>query len=209
MDMQMPVMDGCRATQVIRKELHISTPVIALTAYATKDAIAQALDSGMDGYMTKPFEEETLFSQLLSTFGIQPEYVSDEEPGSVPEAPGVSLQNVQYDLSKLSKLLGDDKAAIIDMIEQFIELTPEYASAVYSAYAQNNMEELAKAAHKIKSSLEILASGNMRSTIGLINEYARNRENNEKLANLMKYLSENLPVLLNQLSEKVLELKNE
>ena len=209
MDMQMPVMDGCKATQIIRKELHVSTPVIALTAYATKDAIAQALDSGMDGYMTKPFEEETLFSQLLSTFGIPPQYISDDEPGSVSLAPGVSLQNVQFDLGKLTKLFGDDKAAIIDMIEQFIELTPEYASAVYKAYEQKNMEELEKAAHKIKSSLEILASGNMRSTIGLINEYARNRENNEKLANLMKHLSENLPVLLNQLGEKVLELKNE
>jgi signal transduction histidine kinase/ActR/RegA family two-component response regulator/putative methionine-R-sulfoxide reductase with GAF domain len=209
MDMQMPVMDGCRATRVIRNVLQITTPVIALTAYATKDAIAQAMDSGMDGYMTKPFEEETLFSQLLSTFGIPPQYISNAEPVSNVVPSRVVFQKLQYDMTTLIKLLGEDQAAIIDTIEHFVELTPEYAVGLYLAYEQHDMEELAKAAHKIKSSMEILASAPLRSKIKLIYEFARNKENLDKLPELIGYLKDNIPVLLLQLEEKSSELKKE
>lgn len=207
MDMQMPVLDGCSATRIIRRELKVETPVIALTAFATKDAIAQALESGMNGYMTKPFEEETLFEQLLASFGITPRYHTEQEAVDRMHPAKRAPKNVHYDLVKVSKLLGDDKAEIIGMIEQFVELTPEYAAAMYSAFEQNNMEELAKAAHKIKSSLEILASGNLRVNIRLIHEYARQKQNLEKLPKLIKYLQENIPVLLKQLEEKADELR--
>jgi hypothetical protein len=71
------------------------------------------------------------------------------------------------------------------------------------------MEEVARSAHKIKSSLELLAAGNLRSNIKLINEYARKNENLEKIPNLVKYYRENIPLLLQQLGEKVVEMKKE
>ena len=207
MDMQMPVMDGCTATRVIRKELNVSTPVIALTAFATKEAIDKALNAGMNDYIAKPFEEETLFGKILSAFGIAPHYISGSEASSQTELTGIK-KGLYYDLSKLSKLLGDDKAEIIDLIEKFIELTPEYSAELFTAYEQNNIEEVAKSAHKIKSSLELLASGNLRSNIKLIHEYTRTKENLEKLPKLMKYFRENIPVLLRQLSEKTAEMRD-
>jgi CheY-like chemotaxis protein len=209
MDMQMPVMDGLTATRIIRKELQVNTPIIALTAFATKEAIDKALESGMNGYMTKPFEEETLYGHLLSAFGISPVYVSDSGVHVKTNQTGPAARENCFYLDKLSKMLDNNTEVIIDIIDKFIQYTPEYSTELFTAFEQNNMEEVAKAAHKIKSSLELLASGNLRSNIVLIHDYSNKRENLEKLPKLIKYLRDNLPVMLSQLGEKVEEMRRD
>jgi CheY-like chemotaxis protein len=66
MDLQMPVMDGYEATQYIRQELHLSTPIIAMTATALVGEQLHCFEVGMNDYMTKPFEfilsHETLYN---------------------------------------------------------------------------------------------------------------------------------------------------
>ncbi len=67
MDVQMPVMDGLQATAELRRReggtgRHV--PVIALTAHAMADDRARCLDSGMDGYVTKPVEPRRLFAAI-------------------------------------------------------------------------------------------------------------------------------------------------
>jgi HPt (histidine-containing phosphotransfer) domain-containing protein len=106
-------------------------------------------------------------------------------------------------------MLDNNVEVIIDIIDKFIQYTPEYSTELFTAFEQNNMEEVAKAAHKIKSSLELLASGNLRSNIILIHDYANKRENLEKLPKLIKYLRDNLPVMLSQLAEKVEEMRRD
>ena len=68
MDMQMPVMDGYMATRKIReleKEKGVSnTPIIALTAYATKEETQKSLDAGCDLHLTKPIKKATLLETL-------------------------------------------------------------------------------------------------------------------------------------------------
>ncbi|MEI7661661.1 MAG: response regulator, partial [Bacteroidota bacterium] len=209
MDMQMPELDGYSATTIIRKELGITTKVIALTAFATKEAIDRSYEAGMNGYITKPFEEETLFATLLSAFDIPPRYVTDQAEHFPAAATRVARHEVHYDLDKLSTLLDGDQAEIIDLIEKFIEVTPGFSDSLLRAFDQNNIDGIAKAAHKIKSSIDLLASGNLRSNINLIHDYALTGKNLEKLPKLVKYFRENIPVLLQQLQEKAEELKEE
>ena len=65
MDLQMPEMDGFAATRYIRNNLNMQTPIIAMTATAMKDEQWQCLDSGMNEYMTKPFEFTDLYKRIL------------------------------------------------------------------------------------------------------------------------------------------------
>jgi PAS domain S-box-containing protein len=65
MDLQMPIMDGFEAARIIRNELKLSTPIIALTANAFKTELEQCLKLGMNDYVTKPFEEEKLIAIML------------------------------------------------------------------------------------------------------------------------------------------------
>ncbi len=207
MDMQMPIMDGFTAARIIRDDLKLVTPVIALTAFATKEAVARTLEAGMSGYITKPFDEETLFGQLMTTFGIPVQYQTDEDIAALAASSRPYHHELQYDLDKLSKLLSDDQAEIINLIEKFIEVTPALAGDLVEAYDRDSIVDVAKAAHKIKSSLELLASRNLRSNINLIHEYSATESNLEKLPKLLRYFKANIPVLLHQLREKVNDMK--
>jgi two-component system, sensor histidine kinase and response regulator len=67
MDVQMPDMDGLEATAVIREQErqcggHL--PIIALTAHAMKGDQERCLASGMDDYISKPINAQTLSAAI-------------------------------------------------------------------------------------------------------------------------------------------------
>ena len=67
MDVQMPEMDGIKATSVIRekeKRLNRYVPIIAVTAHALKGDRERFIASGMDGYLAKPFDMNTLYNTI-------------------------------------------------------------------------------------------------------------------------------------------------
>ena len=57
MDIQMPEMDGYTATGIIRKELKMDIPVIAMTAHAMVGEKEKCLQMGMNDYISKPIKE--------------------------------------------------------------------------------------------------------------------------------------------------------
>ncbi len=65
MDIQMPIMGGLEATEVIRKEITSELPIIALTAGAMKDDAESAKASGMSGYLTKPIDVDELRKEFM------------------------------------------------------------------------------------------------------------------------------------------------
>jgi CheY-like chemotaxis protein len=64
MDIQMPEMGGIEATEIIRNKLHLTTPIIALTANAFKTEIDKCKKAGMDDYVPKPFDEDILIETI-------------------------------------------------------------------------------------------------------------------------------------------------
>ncbi|MEL6253885.1 MAG: ATP-binding protein [Bacteroidota bacterium] len=71
MDLNMPVMDGLSATENIRKiegKYFSELPIIALTADVSENVKENILQSGMNDYLTKPFDPEDLFRSLSSHY---------------------------------------------------------------------------------------------------------------------------------------------
>ena len=68
MDIQMPEMGGIEATQAIRameqNQQMQRTPIIAVTANALKGDRERYMESGMDGYVSKPIAVEALRSEI-------------------------------------------------------------------------------------------------------------------------------------------------
>lgn len=67
MDIQMPVMNGLEATRKIRslKDSRISQiPVIAMTADAFSENVAECLEAGMNGHIAKPIDINLVINEL-------------------------------------------------------------------------------------------------------------------------------------------------
>jgi CheY-like chemotaxis protein len=69
-DLSMPVLDGYRATQLIRARPHLANvPIVAVTAFAIHDDAEAAKQIGCTEYLTKPFRPRQLLEvveRLLS-----------------------------------------------------------------------------------------------------------------------------------------------
>ena len=68
MDISLPVMDGFEATRLIRQN-HPDLPIIGLSAHAMQGDADKAIQAGFTDYMTKPVDEEKLFSNIQKHIG--------------------------------------------------------------------------------------------------------------------------------------------
>ena len=80
MDVQMPIKNGYEATRILRQELGLTVPIIALTANAITGERAKCLAAGMTDYLTKPFQEFSLLKMVYEWA-----VVASRTPSGVPE----------------------------------------------------------------------------------------------------------------------------
>jgi CheY-like chemotaxis protein len=67
MDVQMPVMDGCEATYIIRHQLGYSAlPIIALTANSLPQDKERCIASGMNDFLAKPVQIDELLDKIMA-----------------------------------------------------------------------------------------------------------------------------------------------
>jgi two-component system, cell cycle response regulator DivK len=65
MDIQLPIMDGLQATQLIKSNPAIRhIPIIALTGNALDGDEKRMMDAGCDGYISKPFSLKIFFEVI-------------------------------------------------------------------------------------------------------------------------------------------------
>ncbi|WP_434683670.1 PAS domain S-box protein [Pseudanabaena minima] len=66
MDVQMPIMDGLTATKIIRTELRSNVRIIAMTADAMPEDRQACFEAGMDDYISKPVNIQTIMNLVFS-----------------------------------------------------------------------------------------------------------------------------------------------
>jgi len=65
LDIGMPVLDGFAVVRAIRENPRLAAlPVLAVTAYAMQGDRERVLNSGFDGYLSKPINATTLAEEL-------------------------------------------------------------------------------------------------------------------------------------------------
>ena len=73
MDIQMPNMDGYKATRIIRRledPKKAALPIVAMTANAFDEDRQNAFDVGMNGHIAKPFELDKMLSTIAHALGL-------------------------------------------------------------------------------------------------------------------------------------------
>jgi len=64
MDMQMPVMDGFTATRILRQELQLSLPIIAMTAGVLESERERSMAAGISDFIPKPIEVDEMLAVI-------------------------------------------------------------------------------------------------------------------------------------------------
>ena len=90
MDINMPVMDGYRATELLRNDNRFDdVAIVALTALVSEHEIAKMFDSGMNAYLPKPLRIEKLYSAL--------EMFLTQEENIIPGEPSIEINPMKLD----------------------------------------------------------------------------------------------------------------
>ncbi|HAZ77794.1 MULTISPECIES: two-component sensor histidine kinase BarA [unclassified Pseudescherichia] len=152
MDIQMPDIDGIRASETIRQLPHQQqTPVIAVTAHAMAGQKEKLLNAGMSGYLAKPIDEEKLHSLLLRYLpgpGVSQWLTPPEpEPIEAPQDPEVSLD---WQLALRQSANKPDLAR--EMLQMLIAFLPEIRNKVEEQLVGEAPEDLLEAIHKLHGS---------------------------------------------------------
>jgi signal transduction histidine kinase/CheY-like chemotaxis protein len=72
MDVQIPFMNGMEATKQIRileKDRAVRVPILAITAHALEEERNRCFDAGMDDFITKPMDSESLLGAVRRWIG--------------------------------------------------------------------------------------------------------------------------------------------
>ena len=142
MDIQMPDIDGIRASEIIRTlPNHANTPIVAVTAHAIDGEREHLIRAGMNDYLAKPIDENKL-SQVLTRYMPSP-------ASAVPEVPQI-LPTLDWKLALRQAANKPDLAR--DLLRMLLEFLPEVHAKIVQYMAENDAVALREIIHKLHGS---------------------------------------------------------
>jgi CheY-like chemotaxis protein len=143
LDCQMPVMDGYTAVAELRRREGTGrrTRVIALTADATQGARERCLAAGMDDYLVKPVQYESLATAVRRTPATSAK--------GAPPAPAPAPEPLELDRELLDqvRILGDE--GFRSVIDRYIDQGPLRLATLAEAIAAGDVRKVGSIAHQI------------------------------------------------------------
>jgi CheY-like chemotaxis protein/HPt (histidine-containing phosphotransfer) domain-containing protein len=179
MDIQMPVMDGFKATEKIRShEKELAGPnsqaatrsvIIAMTAHAQEKYREKCLESGMDDYISKPLRRRELLAivdKWVNKIAESPLSLGTEEAGTQKLQPE-KTENRQYqkivpiDFNRAIEEFEGDREYLMKVFEGFLKNVSNQIKTICQALSDGNAEVVWKEAHSIKGGAANLTADNL------------------------------------------------
>jgi CheY-like chemotaxis protein len=193
MDIQMPEMDGIEATKVIREELKLSTPIIALTANAFKTEIEKCKKAGMNDYVVKPFEESVLL-QTIVKHTISKNGIPSLDNEVIPNQP-------LYNLNVLRNSSRGSDGFVLKMVGVFVEQIIATIEKIDAAFESNNFSEISRLIHKIRPSVDNMGILSIQSEMKTLEIIAKETQNKGQITAIYKLVKETLQLVISQLQK--------
>jgi PAS domain S-box-containing protein len=224
MDIQMPEMDGITATKLIRaldiadksivdkstitKKIRTintkdksSIPIIALTANALKGDGQKYLSIGMNGYITKPYTEEKLFTVINQIVKTNDKLRLKILPANKSQQDVVTTSNKKlYDLSMINTIGKDDPVFAKKIVSIFLETMPNSLAALLNAAKDKDYDQMSKLAHKMKSNIDSMGIHSLKDTI---RDLEAGKTAGDKTDTLIEHIKTTLQKVFTQLNELV------
>jgi len=151
MDLQMPVMDGFEATEIIRKTLGLTIPILALSADVTTVDLEKCKASGLDDYITKPVDENELLYKIMRLIKSA---ISKKEKIATPS--DLIDDDDSVDLTQLNARTKGNLALQSEVIALYLSQTPELVRHMVLSLKSHDLIGLKSAIHKMIPSFSIL-----------------------------------------------------
>ena len=166
MDMQMPMMDGLTATAAIRRMPRFGgLPIVAMTANARAEDRRACMASGMNDFLSKPIDPDSLWSMLLTWIKPRgadaavthaPALAASPPVPATSELPeGIAGLDVR---TGLARMMGKQKL-YVTMLRKYAAGQKNCPQAIRDALAEGDWATAQRAAHTLKG-----VSGNIGAT---------------------------------------------
>ncbi|MCE5233226.1 MAG: ATP-binding protein [Mizugakiibacter sp.] len=166
-DVHMPHMDGYQLAAAIRaaeqREGRARTPILALTADASKDEPGRCLAAGMDGFLIKPMDIPTLAARLRQwlphvSFAqtATAEATADAATTNAPAAADAPI-----DAATLTALAGGDADLARHLLRDFVATCRSDLAVLEAALARDNLAAAAREAHRIKGAARLVGAASL------------------------------------------------
>jgi two-component system, sensor histidine kinase and response regulator len=171
MDVQMPDIDGYEATRRIRAlPGHLAKiPIVAITAHALPGEREKCLAAGMNDYLPKPVS--------ITQLGAAIRLWASKESESPAAAPDVMERDDQYvlDRERVSSFMAINRTQegfLEGLVKMFREDVPSRLDALRAAASSGDANDLAFAAHALKSSCGSVGAKRMYSVATALEQSA-------------------------------------
>ena len=186
MDARMPLLDGLKATQIIRDELNIKAsemPVICISAASLNENWHKYEKAGMNAFLQKPFTEEMLLNTMLKVIrDVKTVTFTD----TAIEEKKITDLNGKINLHNLYHITGGDEKFTKQMLTTFLETTGKGLQEMDEAVDTGQWEAVAELAHKMLPPSRHIGASDLCNLLLRIEESIRNKAEKEVIDMLTK-----------------------
>ena len=179
MDMQMPVMDGFTATRLLRQELKLTLPIIAMTAGVLESERERSVAAGITDFIPKPIEVEEMLAVLLRHLRkrqpqppiLTPPPADDVLAAMAAAAPAPAVQPKAlpmpageasiFNMDSLMRVMGKDakgRAVMLKMVRGAIDTGMEPVEQAGQALQEGRLRDAARLFHSLRGAVGVLGA---------------------------------------------------
>jgi len=186
-DCHMPVMDGFKLTGKIRdteKGKDKRLPIVAITASTLEAEVSRCYDAGMDDFLSKPVEMPKLRAVLRKWMPAAQttDSAATDENRSGEKRTNATVsgeEKASVDPTALKSVFGDDETTFKEILKDFVAPATSNVSEIEAALAERSAENVADAAHKLKSSARSVGATNLADLCETLESAGRAEDWNE------------------------------
>ncbi|UTW63945.1 PAS domain S-box protein [bacterium SCSIO 12741] len=201
MDIQMPEMNGIETTEVIRNQMELPIPILALTANAFKEDSENYLRAGMNDYLSKPFDADQLIEKVGSLTGRKRLQVKSGKERDL--AASEPEEELLYNLEKIHEISRGNDDFVNRMINLFVQEIPKSLEALEKHLEQEDWASIKQVAHSINPSVQMMNITGIGDQIQELEKMAESPSDRDAIPARIEFITQACRAAIKQLEKRL------